>query len=296
MSWAPRSEWSRGVWVVLFVSVCVIAPLALFVHDFMLESLKVPYPVTVRLPNSVKFLGDLVRLSSLALMCRLSLPLLRHFPRGLAALLIGLLVIMLNETFRVFAIESTIIGNPFYAAFDIAPRALSWLTCGAAVAWLSISDGKSRNVAIAVIVLAALEVFALRPALDAACAFLKNHLSAPTTLYTDPYPFKINALIYVTFVEPTIAAFAFVSFCWPALGNGTLRRIMAFAALLLLIRGRVTQFFVETFWVNQPLGIAFLAESQFLLETLVLGSLVALTWSYAMRIQSEVGRSTEARP
>jgi hypothetical protein len=148
-------------------------------------------------------------------------------------------------------------------------------------------------VAVAIIVIATLEVFAIHPALDALCATLKNSLSAPTPLYGDPYPLKINILIYATFIEPTIAAFVILSFCWPALGDSPLRRILVFATLLLLVRGRFIGLFVESFWVKQPLPIAFLAESQFFLETLALGLLVAVAWSYAARIQFQVGRSKE---
>jgi len=201
---------------------------------------------------------------------------------------------MLNETLRVLLIESAIVGNWLYWVFDIAPRALSWLACGGAVAWFGLGDQKPRNVALAIIVLAALEVFVIHPALDSICVSLKSNLAAPTPLYTDPYPFKINVLIYGTFIEPTIAAFVIISFCWPALGDSPLRRISAFTALLLLVRGRFIGLLVESFWVKQPLPTAFLAESQFFLETLTLGLLAGIAWSYAARIQYEVGRSAAA--
>jgi hypothetical protein len=174
---------------------------------------------------------------------------------------------------------------------DIAPRALSWLLCGSAVAWVGLGNQKRRNVAIAIVVIAALEVFAIHPALDALCALMKNSLSEPTLLYTDPYPFKINVVIYAAFVEPTVAAFVILSLCWPALGDGVLRRILVFTALLLLVRGRFIALLVESFWVKQPLPTAFLAESQFFLETLALGLLVAVSWNYAARIQFGAGRA-----
>jgi hypothetical protein len=40
---------------------------------------------------------------------------------------------------------------------------------------------------------------------------------------------------------------------------------------------------VESFWVEQPFPTAFLAEGQFFLETLTLGLLTALAWSYVVR-------------
>jgi len=281
----PLSAWGTRTWLFVLLSVCVIAPLSLFVHDYMLEALKVPYPKTPGLPMAVKFLDELVRLFALALLCRLSRPQLQGLSRIAAAFLAGLLVIMLNETLRVFSIESVVIGNWLYAALDIAPRALSLLAGGIAVAWIGLGGQKRRNVAIAILLISALEVFVLHPALDAVATALKHSLSEPAPLYTGPYPFKINLIVYATFVEPTIAAFAMVAVAWPVLRHKTLRRILAFAALLLLVRGRFFALFVESFWVRQPLPTAFLAESQFFLETLVLGLLVALAWSCAVRIQ-----------
>jgi hypothetical protein len=192
---------------------------------------------------------------------------------------------MLNETLRVFVIESTILGDWLYGAFDRAPGALSPLMCSCAVAWIALGDQKYRNVGVAVLLIAGLEAFAIYPALDALFTSLKNGLSEPTPLYADPYPFKINLVVYATFIEPTVAAFVMASVCWTAMGNSPSHRILAFTALLLLVRGRFIGLFVESFWVKPPLPTAFLAESQFFLETLVLGLLVALAWSYAQRIQ-----------
>jgi len=278
---SQRAAWSRGTWLFLLACVGVIAPASLFVHDFMLETLKVPYPKTVGLPISVKFLGDLVRMAALAVLCRVARPSLRGGSRLVEALSIGVLLVMLHETIRVFLIESTIVGSSMYTACDIAPRALSWFVCGVAVAWISLGDQKPRTVALAIIALVAVEVFALHPALDAVGASLMQGLSEPVIRYTDPYPFKVNLLIYVTFIEPTIAAFVIAAYCWPHLGTGSLRRIMAFTALLLLVRGRFIALLVESFWVDQPRMTAFLAVGQFFLETLVLGLLVALAWNYA---------------
>jgi hypothetical protein len=280
-------------WLFLLVAASLIAPLSLFVHDFMLERLKVPYPKTVGLPISITFLNEIVRFGALAAICRLSRPQLDGIPRVAAAFAAGLLLAMLNETLRVFLIESAIIGNGLYSVFDIAPRALSSFAGGFAIVWIALGDQRRRNLALAAILIAALVAFAVHPALDALCASLKSSLPEPAPLYSDPYPFKINVLIYATFIEPTIVAFVMIAFCWPALGASLLRRILVFAVLLLLVRGRFVELFVESFWVRQPLPTAFLAESQFFFETLTLGLLVALAWNYAAKVQCKVGRERE---
>jgi hypothetical protein len=250
----------------------------------MLETLKVPYPKAVGLPVWVSLLDALVRLFALAAICRLARPRLQGLSRTSAALSAALLLIMLNETFRVFFIESAIVGSVSYSALDNAPRALSWFAAGAGVAWLGLGNQKPRNATLAIVLIAALMVIAIHPALDVVFAALKTTLPEPTPLYSGPYPFKIDLLIFTTFIEPTVSAFVMASSCWSELRGSAFRRTLAFTALLLLVRGRYTALLVESFWVRQPLPTAFLAESQFFLETLTLGLLVALAWSCAERI------------
>jgi hypothetical protein len=72
-------------WLFLLVAGGLIAPLSLFVHDFMLETLKVPYPKTLDLPIAIKFLSELARFFALATICRLSRPKLDGISRATAA-------------------------------------------------------------------------------------------------------------------------------------------------------------------------------------------------------------------
>src|ERR1700690_731703 len=115
----PQSARSTRTLLFLMVAGGLIAPLSLFVHDFMLETLKIPYPKTVGLPISIKLLNEFVRLFALATICRLSRPKLKGISRATAALAAGLLLMMLNETLRVLVIESTIVGSWLYSVLDI---------------------------------------------------------------------------------------------------------------------------------------------------------------------------------
>lgn len=53
-------------WPLIVLAICVIAPASLFLHDYRLETLKVPYPNFVGIPNWVKFVNEVVRLFTLA--------------------------------------------------------------------------------------------------------------------------------------------------------------------------------------------------------------------------------------
>lgn len=284
---AESRQWGSdtAAWLFLLLAAALIAPASLFVHDFMLETLKVPYPKTVDLPTSIRFLNNLVRFFALAGVCVLARPRCAGMSRVAAALTAGLLLALLNETFRVLLIETAIIQRWSYSVFDIAPKALATLAGGCAVAWIAFGSKERRNAAVGIVLVAAIVTFAIRPGLEALCASLKSSVPEPIPLFSDPYPTGINVLIYATFIEPTVAAFVMASACWPALRGSRARRILGFAILLLLVRGRFVELFVEAYWVKQPLPTAFLAESQFFLETLTLGLLVALAWSYSLKIR-----------
>ena len=120
----------------LMLTICVIAPASLFLHDYMLESLKVPYPKFVGVPNWVKFVNEVVRLFTLAALCRLALPRLRSFSKATAAAGAGLFLVMLYETFRVWSSRVRLRIAWYFPATPAHVRrsACSW--AGAAVTWI----------------------------------------------------------------------------------------------------------------------------------------------------------------
>ncbi|RRA47680.1 hypothetical protein [Acidipila sp. EB88] len=281
----PRGAASK--WLFVILTVCLIAPTSLFVHDYMLETMKVPYPRYVGLPEWVKFINEVVRLFALTVVCRLSLPRLRSFSKVTAVIGSGLILMMLYETLRVWVIEGAITNSLVFSAYSRAPQAICLFLGGAAVAWTVLSGLKSKNAAGLIVMVAALLTFVIFPPLDHLFASLKNGMPFVKDLYSDPYPFKINVIIYISFVEPTIAAFAAAWLCWPALRGTLLRRALTFATLLLLVRGRFVQLLLQSFWVRLPHITAMYAVSQFFLETLVLAVLTALAWNSAERFEAK---------
>ncbi|MBT0670219.1 hypothetical protein HT136_17775 [Novosphingobium profundi] len=83
------------------------------------------------------------------------------------------------------------------------------------------------------------------------------------------------------------AAMMLAALCWTGLPRGEFKRVGAFTLVLLAMKGRFVYEFVYSFWVRQPLPMAFLATGQFFLETLALGLMVALAWSISTHGKSE---------
>jgi hypothetical protein len=108
-------------WAAIVLAACLITPSALFVHDYMLVWLKVPYPETVGLPIWASVVGLAVRLLALAVIVRLALPILRGRPPLLVAGAIGGVMVMLDETARQIIIERVILDSWPYAILDTVP-------------------------------------------------------------------------------------------------------------------------------------------------------------------------------
>jgi hypothetical protein len=136
----------------------------------------------------------------------------------------------------------------------------------------------------------------VKPPLDALSAALAAQLQAfdAPQAYAPPFPAKFYVVIYGTYLEPSIAAFAMAAMVWPQLTGGKWRKALVFTLLLLAIKGRLVQFLVASFWVKQPLLIGFLAEGQFFMETAVQALLTGLAWHHLARLFGADGQAEHA--
>ena len=276
----------------LAASLCVIAVVSLGVHDVMLTRLHVPYPHTPALLTWASYVDVVVRLTAFVWFARAADRPLHGMRTAAFAALGGLCLVMLNETFRVLIIEVFLTaggwskGGWLFTLVGKLPAALTWFCHGAAMAVAARRLHTNTARGATVLVVAALGLFALQPILAHAAAATQDALrefDLPQR-YNMPFPLKIYIVIYVTFIESAIAAMAIAALAWPSLTGGVLRRMLAFTTLLLCVRGRVVSFLLFSFWVNQRLAVGFLSESQFFLETALLGLLSAAAWSRIARL------------
>jgi hypothetical protein len=88
---------------------------------------------------------------------------------------------------------------------------------------------------------------------------------------------------YLTFAEPVIACAVIAYLVWPRLPSPPALRIASFVLLILFMDTMVLRTFVFSFYIEAPIGIALLSESQFLLEFLTLAALTGLVWAASHR-------------
>lgn len=299
----PASDGMARRWGLLFLAMVATGSAGLFVHDFAMTRLNIPYPEQAPPPGWATYLNILVRICGTFILCRLGRNWLRAMAPWRAAALIGALLVMTNETLRLILLEVTTTREGWlhgYILLELAqqfPRPTMWFLSGLAVAFWARRSGNMAWLAAGALIVTALALYAVKPPLDALSAALSAQLQdfdAPQA-YAPPFPAKIYVVIYATYLEPSIAAFVMAAMVWPQLNGGKWRKALVFTLLVLAIKGRLIQFFVASFWVKQPPLIGFLAEGQFFMETAVQALLTGLAW-YHLAGLFDAGEQAVGRP
>jgi len=285
--------------IILMLGMIITAVIALGSHDLAIAHLGIPYPHDDDVPEWARYIGQIVRLAAMVYICRLASWYLDRRNILQAAAIFGLLIVLLQESLRAIVVDNIVsdgwIDRRWLGLLMARlPSVLLSFYSGAIAVVIArkIGSGRPFALASAVAIASAVGYFALQPALahlaEAVPAAL--HLAEAPEVHKMPYDLYIYAYIYGMFIEPTIAAFALIYLMWPALSGSKLRRVGLFVLLLLLVRGRVVATGLYSFWIKDSLPMAFAAEGQFFVETLLLAALTGLTWSLVTPNVSE-GRS-----
>lgn len=282
---------SMPQWLALAVAACVIAFLSLGAHDLAIAHLGIPYPDEGPIPAWAKFFGQFVRIAAMVAFCRLAGWYLDRRSAAAAALLVGMIVVCLHETFRVITIDNVMVEGWIahrwiYMLMQRLPTACLNFYWGVVAALVARRlAGKHLPQFAAVLAATALGYVAVKPGADAIATAIVHALALaqPPELYQLPYNFYVYKFLYITFIEPTIAMVLIAWLAWPGLSGSPARRIATLAGLTLLMRGRVIGTFLFCFWIPQAPAMAVAAEGQFFAETLILAVLTGIVWHLLIR-------------
>lgn len=285
---AQQVELTARNLVILAVGLVITAFLALGSHDLAIAHLGIPYPSDGDVPPWARFLGQVVRLGAMVYVCRLARWYLDKRSTVLAATIFGLLIVLLQETLRVIVVDNIVSDGWIdlrwvHLLMNRLPNALLSFYSGAIAVVIARKIGSDRHVRllIAIAVASAIGYFGLLPALTAVSNLITAalQLTEVPEVHTMPYGIYVYKYIYGMFIEPTISSFVLIYLLWPALNGSKPRRIAIFVFLMLLMRGRVIATGVFSFWIKDSWALAFAAEGQFFIETLILAALTGLTWA-----------------
>lgn len=278
-----------------------IAVLSLGAHDLAITHLGIPYPYDADVPAWARYVGYVVRLATMVYMCRLASWRLDRMSTAKAVITFGTLVLLSYETFRNMIVDTVITDGWIdyrWASLLMTrlPNVLSAFSTGAIAVFIARRLGKqgmAMNFAV-LLLAAAINFYALLPMFKWGADLVQNALNASEIpeIHKPPYGFYIYKYVYSTFIEPTFASFVLAYLLWPRLKGSTLRRTAIFAGLLLLMRGRIVQTGLYSFWSEEPWLLAIAAAGQFLVETLIMASLTGLVWA---RLSKPVVRTEQVR-
>ncbi len=271
--------YSAKLWIRLALAVVVITPLSLGVHEIMLEGLRVPHPPRLHLPAWAPCLNALSVVTGLGLICRFAdtrIP-LRRLLR-----LLGLAVVMLNETLRVYFIDVALCKAWLFQGVTAVPNALYLFLLACTVVIVSRRARRNWNFAGLLMTIAVAFPLLVRPALDRVMIPVLRSLARfdYPQLYFEPYPLKIFVPIYAGYLEPVLATFLVAWMVWPAMRVLKWQRVLLFSIIILLLKGSIINLLVWSFWIPGSLAMGMLSEGQFTMEVLVLGLLTGSAWEW----------------
>ena len=273
----------------LLVGMFITLVVALSVHVYMLQVLRIPFPEFAGVSVWASLLNTSFSVLAVIIVCGLTQPYLAQLPTFARYLLIFLLYAMLRETLRGALMNGVVTkgwgydfvaGIPGLAYAFVLTSLVLLLTPRLRGIWLRFP---------AAVAIAGLMIFAVRPligkvfapALEAARRF--DH----PEVYTFPYGWHVLVPAYLTYAEPVVACMLLATLTWRGLSAKPAVRFFKFTSLVLLLRGMLIPTFVYSFYSKAKLPAAMLSQSQFLLETLTLALMTAVVWQFSTRSRVE---------
>ena len=195
---------SPSDWIIAGALACVIAVLALGSHDVAISHLGVPYTDEGGVPDWAKYLGQVVRLATMIYVCHLASWRLDRMGVLKAAVTFGVLVILLQETFRVIVVDNIVsdgwVDHRWISLLMTRlPNALLSFYTGAVA--MIISRTLRRRpmwaVVMTVLIAAAIGFFAVLPTLKGAAGWIDAalHLAEAPEVHKPPYGFYVYKYI-----------------------------------------------------------------------------------------------------
>ena len=278
MAMSPR----RFSWPKLLLGAALTLVSSLSVHVVMLQVLHVPFPVEQVSPWAA-LLNAAASFWALLTVYQLARPKLGRYGFWRRALLIGALYAMLAETVRGALMNAVVTTAQGFSLLALLPKACYFTAAGLLVVGLAPRLTKGWHGLLA----ASFITVVLQLGLIPLVAWLTHFITAPLA-YLDheevfhlPYGWHVLVPAYLTYAEPVAAALVLAALTWNQLVPSPAGKLLQYVGLILLLKRVLFRAFLYSFYAQVGWPVAFLRESQFLLEALVLAALAGLTWSFA---------------
>ena len=250
---------------------------AMSVHVGLLAA-GTPFPLP-RPPVWAQWLNESVIVGALLVVLKLSDRSIADRSNLVRMAAVFMIMATIQETLRVSVMSGVVTGGWAFSAIGLIRPFIRVITVAilvvAAIRWVR---GIPSLLAIAMAI-AAIST-AARKAVALASEPVIRHFAwlARPDQYAFPYPLHVTVAAYLSFAEAVAGSLLLTTVVWDRLPGPKLVRVLAIALLVALIKGVLGSTLFYSAFTGQSVFLGMASWSQFLLEFLTLGALVALSW------------------
>jgi hypothetical protein len=272
-------------WWRLALHIALTAILALSIHVVMLDVLAIPHPDITHVSTRAIFLNDALSVTATFVIYRLA-PLFAARPFFLRCLLLTAVYAMLKEAlFRNFIMDGVVSHAWRYSLVENLAQPVMYLIICSMIVLLASRLRSTAQIIAAGIAVTAVTSLLIDPLISGAFGKLVASIEYLDTgnIYNPPYGWQVNVPSYIRFLEPVLASFFIAAVVWDKLSPAPTRRIVQFVLLVMAMKGSILTTLIYSFYQGRSLPAAFLSESQFGIEILVMTLLTAVGWQLSHR-------------
>lgn len=276
----------RFSWTRLSIGMAATLVLGLGTHVTMMTVLHVSYPYNPPKSGFLLYVNE-----ALIVFGSITLYQLTLFDKRLSRLSLRiactfLLLTMITERLiRDAAMNGFVTSAYIYASLEVLPKLLLWLVLSTFVCLAARFCVAVVPRAVGSAIIGAVVFLVVKPAID---AYFANVLQSFAYLdhapvYGFPYGWQVTTAAFITYIEPVTACLFASWLIFDRLPGGTTQRILAFAGIIVLIRGSAIGWLAYGIKYADHFLTALVSSGQFALESLVLGLLTGITWCVAQK-------------
>ena len=253
------------------------------VHIVMLQIAHVPYPKGYPTAGRPVFCGLAGSAFAMLWLCQRIADRLDTLSLSVRILLIGLLASMLREALRVSILDGVVTSAWRYSFVSDLPRSVVpvFLACLCVPAARYVRQFPARMVGA--LVIGGLATYVFLPAFSSVLGHMLHSIQylSHDEIYKVPYGWQVEVPSYITFLEPTIAAFLVATLVLDSLSPKLSVCTLQFALLIMALNTNLLRPLLYLPFSPFSAPMALLSMSQFFFEWAVLSVCIAVTWHVA---------------
>lgn len=273
-------DWTRAV------AGCALSCIAsLSVHVLMLQVAHVPYPSGYPTSGWPIYCGLTLCAFAMLWFCQLATDRLAALPFRVCILFVAAVAAMLREATRVTILDGVVTTAWRYSFVSGLPRFFVPLFLACLCVPTSRYLRRLPARVAGALVIGGLACYAFLPALAYVLKHVLDSMSylSHDEIYKVPYGWQVEIPAYITFLEPTVAAFLLAAFTLDRFSSKLSLSTFQFTLLVMSFNTSLIRPLLYLSFSPFPVPLALLSMSQFFFEWVILSFGIVLTWRLSSR-------------